>query len=93
MDLSFFTKVGRTSKSSSTSDWLLSLPRVIRMLPWANSAIRPIAKRTCEGSKEAEEQALPLDAYIPEKSRPSNIGYPSTSSNEMLTLFGSLFIG
>ena len=56
----------------------------------ASSLLLPIAIKTCDGSLTDAEQALPLDAEIPAKSNPNNIGSPSTESKEKLTLLGSL---
>ena len=48
--------------------------------------------RTCDGSSDADEQALPLDALIPDRSSPSNTGSPSIWSNDRLALLGSLWV-
>ena len=47
------------------------------MLLRAISSFNPRAKRTCEGSNEPEEHALPLEAEIPAKSKPNKIDSPS----------------
>ena len=66
---------------------------MILKLPLANSGVRPIAVKTCDGSSETEEQALPLEADIPARSSPSRMGSPSTSSKEKLALFDNLEVG
>ena len=39
------------------------------------SAESPMASSTWDGSKDADEHALPLEAQIPAKSRPSRDGF------------------
>ena len=43
---------------------VLSAPTVILRLPLANSCERPMAVSTWDGSKEADEHALPLEAPV-----------------------------
>ena len=44
-------------------------------------------------AKEPEEQALPLEANIPEKSSPSNNGSPSIPTKQKFTLLSTLVVG
>ena len=60
--------------------------------PCAISCGSPIASRTCEGSKEPDVQALPLEAHIPFKSRFNNKPSPSINLNDILLFpFNLLF--
>ena len=49
-----------------------------------------MANNTCEGSKEPDVQALPLDAQIPSKSNDKRIDSPSINSKLILEFPGNL---
>lgn len=77
MRRSLSTIFGRFSKRYSASVFLLQRPRVMRKEPWAISWDKPIANKTCDGSKLLEVHAEPVEAAIPIKSKFKRIDSPS----------------
>ena len=90
---SFSTISGRVLRTSSTSASVVFLPIVKRIVPWTASSGRPIAERTCDGSRFFEWQAEPVEAAMPFSSRYRRRASPSMSRIRRLTLFGSLCVG
>ena len=68
-------------------------PNVMRIVPWTAAWGRPVARSTCEGERDLESQAEPVETHIPASSRWSRSASPSMSSINMFALFGSLFSG
>jgi hypothetical protein len=67
---------GSTEQTKSTSSIVESRPREKRTSELASSLL-PKAKTTWLGSSEPAEQADPLDAQIPSKSKPAIKAMPS----------------
>ena len=72
------TKSVNNVRTLDTSSCVLSRPNVNLRLLCASSSDKPSAISTCDGSRDAEVQALPLEAAIPSKSRPRSKDSPST---------------
>ena len=79
IDLNLVTILGRVSSTKSISSSVVFFPKVILTEDCAISSVNPIDFRTCDGSKEADVQALPLEAAIPSKSKLNNMDSPSIS--------------
>ncbi len=60
------------------------------MEPWADLKGTFIAMSTWEGSRDPDVQADPEEAQIPSRSIIKSMDSPSTASNPMDTVFGSL---
>src|SRR5688572_24140114 len=57
-------------------------PKLKRTVARAASAVNPIAVSAGEGRALRDEQAEPIDAATPARSRPSTSARPSTPTNE-----------
>ena len=81
---------GNSFNNFSTSSSVDAAPKVVLKEPCAFSCGNPMANNTCEGSKEPDVQALPLDAQIPSKSNDKRIDSPSINSKLILEFPGNL---
>ncbi len=68
---------------------LLSRPKLNRMVPSASSRGTPMATSTCEGSTAPVEQADPLDAAMPARSRCISSASLSAPCTAMLKRWGA----
>ena len=76
------------STVKSISSGVLYLDRLKRIDPWAAVKGTPMARSTCEGSREPEVQAEPDEAQIPYSFIMSRMASPSMYSKERFTVLG-----
>ncbi len=71
------------------SDSEVSRPSEKRTRELASAGGTPIAERTCEGVMEPEEQAEPLLAHMPSRSKAERRAMESVPETEKAMVFGS----
>ena len=91
--LIFAITFGSVSITYFTSSIVFSLPMLIRIDPCARSAGIPVASNTCEGSKDPDAQAEPVEIAIPFKSRYNRIDSPSAPSKDTLSVLARQSFG
>lgn len=65
----------------------------MRMEPWTAAWGRPVASKTCDGARDFELQAEPVETSMPFSSKWRRSASPSMSRNRIFALFGRRKVG